>query len=117
MPGQFKFEGDLVGRLSKMEATTKRAMVASAGMAATQGESFMKSNAPWTDRTSAARNGLKAQVVVAPNKVAIVMYHSVPYGVWLEIRWGGKYGIIPMAMAATGPYWVQLLSKMIFDEV
>ena len=37
-------------------------------------------------------------------------------GVFLEVRWGGKYGIIEETMAATGPRWVELLGKMVFNS-
>ena len=117
MPSNFRLEGDLTARLNQMGPKIKRAMVASAGLSATQAESFMRSEAPWTDRTGLARAGLRAQVMVSTNKVALVMYHSVPYGVFLEVRWGGKYGIIPATMAAVGPFWVQALSRIMWDEV
>lgn len=117
MAGKFRLEGDLQGRLDQMPNKVKRAMVATAGLAATQAESYMKSEAPWTDRTGTARNGLKAQAMVSGNKVALVMYHSVPYGVFLEVRWGGKYGIIPATMAAIGPFWMQALGRVMFEDV
>lgn len=117
MANNFRLEGDLTTRLNQMGPKIKRAMVASGGLAATQAESFMKSEAPWTDQTGAARNGLKAQLVVSTNKVALVMYHSVPYGVFLEVRWGGKYGVIPAAMAAVGPFWVEALSRIMWDDI
>jgi len=58
-------------------------------------ESEMRMNAPWTDQTGAARAGLRAihnaQPMVSHELVA---YHSVHYGVWLEVRWNGRYAII-----------------------
>lgn len=54
-----------------------------------------KTNAPWTDRTGNARNGLNAAVVVeGPNSYALVLFHQVSYGIWLEVANGGKYAII-----------------------
>lgn len=112
----FRLEGNLSSNLQQMGPRIKRAMVASAQYVAPQAESFMKSQAPWTDRSGAARNGLRADVVVATNKVAIVLFHSVPYGVWLEIRFGGKWGIIPATMAAAGPLWVEAFARLAFDD-
>jgi hypothetical protein len=112
---EFRWEGNLEARLNQFGPRVKRAMVASAKYSAQEAESFMRSEAPWTDRTGAARMGLNADVQVATNKVAIVLYHSVPYGPFLEVRWGGKYGIIKDTMAAIGPRWVSLLGKMVFD--
>lgn len=112
-----KWEGDLTARINNMGPKVKRGMVAAANYVAPQAEAFMKSEAPWTDRTGAARNGLGAQVEVSGNKVAIILYHSVPYGVFLEVRWGGKYAIIEKTMAAAGPLFVEAIGRLIFDDV
>lgn len=113
----FRLEGDLTRRLNQVGPSVKRAMVASANYAATQSESYMRENAPWTDRTGAARNGLRADVQVSTNKVALILYHSVAYGVFLEVRWGGKYAILQPTMEVAGGIWMEALGKMIFDEV
>lgn len=52
-------------------------------------ERHMKHNAPWTDRTTNARNGLfavaqKSGRTIAGSTFAIVLGHSVDYGVYLE---------------------------------
>jgi HK97 gp10 family phage protein len=52
-------------------------------------ERHMKHNAPWTDRTTNARNGLFAKAVksaasIAASTFAIVLGHTVDYGVYLE---------------------------------
>lgn len=60
-----------------------------------QVESYMKTNAPWTDRTTNARNGLSAKYVkLGPTLHSIVCFHQVPYGIWLEVANNGKYRII-----------------------
>lgn len=61
-------------------------------------ESSMRSNARWTDRTGNARNGLRAEHVARPTEDALVLFHTMPYGVWLEIRWSGRYAIIVTTM-------------------
>lgn len=66
-------------------------------------ESYMKSNAKWTDRTSNARNGLRAVTDFSDGSYAIVMFHSVPYGIWLEVRFSGRYAIIEPTVQAMGP--------------
>lgn len=111
------WEGDLTARVNQMGPKIKRGMVAAANYVAPQAEAFMKENAPWTDRTGAARNGLGAQVEVSTNKVAIILYHTVPYGVFLEVRWGGKYAIIEPTMAAAGPLFVEALGRLVFNDV
>lgn len=52
-------------------------------------EAYMKHNAPWNDRTSNARNGLSARAqksasTIAASTFAIVLSHSVDYGIYLE---------------------------------
>lgn len=111
----FTWEGNLEARLNQMGPQVKRAMVAGAKYVSGEAEDFMRSNAPWTDQTGAARNGLGTSVQVSTNKVALVMYHSVPYGVFLEVRWGGKYGIIEKTMAATGPRLVEVIGRLAFS--
>ena len=50
----------LAARLQNMPRQVERAMTAIMRFEAPQAERYMKNNAPWTDRTSAARNGLHA---------------------------------------------------------
>lgn len=57
-------------------------------------ESYMKTNAPWTDRTSNARNGLAAKALSEGSTHVIVAFHQMPYGPWLEVSNSGKYRII-----------------------
>jgi hypothetical protein len=59
-----------------------------------QVQDYMRSNAPWTDRTGNARNGLFARGVSDVTTHSIVCYHTVPYGIWLEVRFSGKNAII-----------------------
>lgn len=66
-------------------------------------ENYAKANAPWTDRTGNARNGLAARAYRDGNGVGILLYHQVDYGIWLEVRWGGKYAIINPTIDAMGP--------------
>lgn len=48
-------------------------------------ERHMKHNAPWTDRTTNARNGLFARATkLARTRFAIILGHTVDYGVYLE---------------------------------
>lgn len=50
-----------------------------------RGERYMKHNAPWTDRTTNARNGLFGKYRrEARTLFSITFGHSVDYGVYLE---------------------------------
>lgn len=48
-------------------------------------ESHMKHRAPWTDRTTNARNGLAARAAkIGKDIFAIILSHAVDYGIYLE---------------------------------
>lgn len=58
-------------------------------------EAEAKNNAPWTDRTGNARQGLRGWVQENPNAVRLILQHSiVTYGIFLELKNGGRYAII-----------------------
>jgi hypothetical protein len=57
-------------------------------------EGYAKSNAPWTDRTGHARQGLHGGVDVRDNQFVLYLSHGVDYGIWLEIAHGGNYAIV-----------------------
>ena len=76
-------------------------------------ETWMRTNAKWTDRTTNARNGLFATVLhPAPNSWLLVMSHSVSYGIWLEVANSGKYAIVRPAFLRANQQTMQLLSKL-----
>jgi hypothetical protein len=59
---------------------------------------FMRMAHPWTNRTGDAEAGLRAEVSDNGNTLTLVLSHSVYYGVYLENRWGGKWGVLPMTV-------------------
>ncbi len=63
-------------------------------------EGYAKTNAPWTDRTTIARQGLTGVAQKAAAGVAIILYHKATYGIWLEVKNAGAYGIILQTMEA-----------------
>lgn len=71
---------------------------------APRAESTMKRDAPWQDQTGNARQGLKARAVRDPrgDRFHLVLFHTMPYGIWLETRWGGKYAIILPTLDSVG---------------
>lgn len=76
-------------------------------------QDYARSNAPWTDRTSNARNGLFAKAYRNERAHGIVLYHTMPYGVWLELRWGGKYRIIVPTIQTQGKLVMRMLNQVI----
>lgn len=58
-------------------------------------EDYARQNAPWTDRTGNARQTLHAWTdELANDVVELWLGHGMEYGLWLEVRWGGRYAII-----------------------
>lgn len=57
-------------------------------------ETDAKKNAPWTDRTTNARNALYGDVVREKESVLVILGHGVDYGIYLENRHAFKYAIL-----------------------
>lgn len=77
-------------------------------------ETAMKVDAPWTDRTTNARNGLKAQhVALGKGKHAIICTHSVEYGVFLEVSNNAKYATIMPTIRKMAPKVMATLTKLL----
>lgn len=75
---------------------------------AADGEAWMKANAPWTDRTGAARAGLHVDVTQAPAVLAELTFshgEDIDYAVWLELAHSGSFGIISRSV----DYWSVVL--------
>ena len=77
-------------------------------------EEYMKANAPWQDRTGMARDGLTAEYVEEGHKHMIYLYHTVDYGIWLEIRWNGRYAIIEPTVHEYSP---AIMRNLTFGEL
>lgn len=63
----------------------------------------MQREAPWTDRTGEARRKLTATVEVSGTKVELYLSQGAPHGVFLELRWGGRYAIVGPTTMRIGP--------------
>ena|SRR5262245_42739728 len=90
------------GRMIKLETALPLAIKAVADHNANDSQNFMRSNAPWTDRTGNARQGLFSRAFLNGRKVTIVLWHSVPYGIWLEIAHDRRFKIIDPAWRRCG---------------
>ena len=94
-----------------MDGKLERFIAASMQMHSKRAQAFAKRGAPWTDRTGNARSGLNAQYEGGGSSHRIVVAHSVSYGVWLEVRWSGRYAIINPTIAHEGPQVMRTLSQ------
>lgn len=78
---------------------------------------YARSHAPWEDRTGDARAGLSSLVEFGRGQNLVVsLFHTVEYGIWLEVRWSGRYAIIIPTVDRKGR---DLLAKMkgIMDRI
>lgn len=79
---------------------------------ATTATAYARANAPWTDRTSNARNGLHAVTEIGVKQFSIIVAHGVPYGIWLEVKNSGRYQIILPTIRHEGPEVMKTLRQM-----
>jgi len=112
----FSFELDmtpLLRNIKELDARTDRGVAGVVEYWDSRIEEHMKIAAPWTDRTGNARSGLFATAGHEPGKRHwIELGHRVPYGIWLEIRWAGRYAIVFPTLIAYGPKVMQTLNKL-----
>lgn len=58
---------------------------------------YMKSNAPWTDRTGNARQALHTALEYKPGVSIVIEFghgHGIEYGIYLEFKNAGRYAIV-----------------------
>lgn len=71
--------------------------------AASDVQAYAQENAPWEDRTGAAREGLIAQAgAEADGTIYLTLAHTVEYGRWLELIRNGQYAIIMPTLESYG---------------
>lgn len=78
--------------------------------------SYAKKHAPWTDRSGNARSGLHAECNFGPEQnfyAEMVLAHSVFYGIWLEVRFNGKYAILMPTINHMGPILMRRIASAI----
>lgn len=84
-------------------AVLEASMLALMEVRGTEAQNWMRQNAPWTDRTGNARQGLHVDVD-HPSKgiIRMVLAHGVGYGIWLELANQGNYAIVNPAIDEFG---------------
>lgn len=83
---------------------------------ATRAVSDMRTNANWVDRTGNARNGLSSEVSGSGTQVSLILFHSVVYGIWLEVRWSGRYAIIGPTLQSVGPRLMSMIQQVVLSN-
>lgn len=110
-------ESTLKKNLDKMSTKLGAVILMYSSTKASELESKMKLNRPWTDRTGMAKATLRARVSQPKeNIVRITLAHGVDYGIWLELANEKNYAIIAPTINEEGPKIVtdlkDLMSKL-----
>lgn len=115
MSKSFTIELDALDHnLKNFDARARRAIDATMKYQAAKSETWMRTNAKWTDRTTNARNGLFALVIddIGTDVWLLVLSHTVSYGIWLEVANSGKYAIVRPAFLRANRELMNRLSKL-----
>lgn len=105
---------DLLDALATGNEKVEQAVMAVLEREAPKVEGHAKVNAPWTDQTGNARQGLRAQAFDEGGGMkGIVLYHQVPYGIWLEVKNSGEYAIILPTIEVMGPQVMASLENIL----
>jgi len=92
--GQTWDDGEFTSRLDQLSTgLTSEAEEAFLEWAPTVLE-YAQFNAPWTDRTGAARDGLDVEVYEEDGEIVLDLFHTVDHGYWLEIIQNGRFATI-----------------------
>lgn len=112
--GGLKFDDTTLKRnLADVSDRVDTYIAASVSYSSDRTVAYAKETAPWRDRTGNARSGLRAEIEWIPKvSHSIYLFHTMSYGIWLEIRWAGKYAVILPTLKVQGPATMVLLSGL-----
>ena len=75
---------------------------------------YMKQQAPWTDRTGAARQGMYTQVHYKPRQsIRMDLDHTMWYGKYLEYHHAGRFSIVLPTRDYFGPRMINDARRML----
>lgn len=111
---EFKLDiQDLLNGLTKTENRTAAAIQMYCETAAKNLEKDAKEQAPWTDRTGAARQRLQGYSYPTNKGQRIVLAHGVDYGIWLELAHEKRFAIVAPLITHGGPFIVEGLQNLL----
>jgi len=110
--GKFEWkDGTIVTNLQKLPGRLDNLVRSVVEYYGSRGPAYMRKNAKWRDRTTNARNGLHTVTFHTANQHGIIYAHGVNYGIWLEVRFAGRYAIIMPTINDQGPRVMAMLEK------
>lgn len=105
--------GRLIANVENLDRRVDAAIGATMERSKDLAVAHMKANAPWTDRTTNARNGLDGIVFKAGRRWVMNLFGRVNYQIWLEVKNGGKYAIISPTIIQWGPRTMRAFTGLI----
>lgn len=99
-------------RSAEFQAKFKASMPIVMRSVASQIKAYAKANAPWTDRTGNARQGLQYRTNISDSEIEIVLYHTMEYGFWLELAHQRRYKILEQSIQAKAPELVDAIRRL-----
>ena len=106
-------ESTLKKNLDKMGIKLGAVILMYSATKASELQSKMKLNRPWTDRTGMAKALLTAKVSQPSQTIVrITLAHGVEYGIWLELAHEKNYAIIAPTVREEGPRIVEDLDNL-----
>jgi hypothetical protein len=99
-----------------LESYEKRLLAAVFSLAeyfAARMQAYAQQNAPWTDRTTNARQGLRAKAIQTATAVVIVLATTVEYGKWLELANQGRFATLLPTLETHYPQILAALRRLV----
>jgi hypothetical protein len=106
----------LKNNVAHFKSDLRSAVHAVADRRAAETTAWLKRNAPWTDRTGAARSGLFAVPMHGAGFAEIYMAYSVNYGIWLEVANDRRFSVLQPAMRIQGEAFMNDM-KLLIDRM
>jgi len=66
-------------------------------------KSTAQTDAPWADRTGEARKGIDTDVAESKGDIVLTLFHTVDYGLWLEVIQSGRFATIMPTLEQKAP--------------
>ena len=74
-------------------------------------ENYAKLNRPWVDRTGNARRTMKGVCRISGNILTVGVVGRMPYSVYLELGYGGKYSVLAPSVRHFAPEVLQSFAR------
>ena len=106
-------DGRLIRNIDRLPYQIEREIRLAVERAGVYGMASLKTDAPWTDRTGAARSGLYTRTSHGGGSSEILFSHTVHYGIWLEVKYNGRDQVIMPTVRKTGAHLMSDLRGML----